>query len=250
LSVLHSIAGGRLVGSRFGEGTPNVLALPGWGRTHRDFDAVLAPAGGEPLDAIALDLPGFGAASPPPEAWGTADYAAFVGLVLDEMTPRVVLLGHSFGGCVAVQLAALRPDAVGALVLTGVPDLVRRGPRPPAPLRFRAARQLHRWGVLSDGAMEAARQRHGSADYRAAEGVMRAVLVKRLAESYEAQLAAIGCPISLVWGDDDTAAPLSMAEEVVRVHPGARLTVCPGAGHLTPLTASAALRRAVEDAQA
>ena len=248
--MLHSIAGGRLIGSRFGEATPSVLALPGWGRTHRDFDAVLAPAGGDPLDAIAVDLPGFGAAPPPPEAWGTADYAAFVGLVLDEMAPRVVVLGHSFGGRVAVQLAALRPDAVGALVLTGVPDLVRREPRRQAPLRFRVARRLNRWGVLSDGAMEAARQRHGSADYRAAEGVMRAVLVKTLAESYDDQLAAIDCPISLVWGDDDTEAPISVAEELVRIHPGARLTVCPGAGHLAPLTASAALRRAVAEAQA
>jgi pimeloyl-ACP methyl ester carboxylesterase len=248
--VLHSIAGGRLVGSRFGEATPSVLALPGWARTYRDFDAVLAPAGAEPLDAIALDLPGFGAAAPPPEAWGTADYAAFVSLVLDEMTPQVVVLGHSFGGRVAVQLAAIRPDAVGALVLTGVPDLVRRAPRRQAPRRFRAARRLHRWGVLGDGAMEAARQRHGSADYRAAEGVMRAVLVKTLAESYEEQLAAIGCPISLVWGDDDTEAPISVAEELVRIHPGARLTVCPGAGHLTPLTAPAALRLAVAGAQA
>jgi pimeloyl-ACP methyl ester carboxylesterase len=248
--VLHSIAGGRLVGSRFGSSTPDVLALPGWSRTHRDFDAVLAPEGGEPLDAIALDLPGFGAAPAPPEAWGTAEYADFVSLVLDEMTPRVVVLGHSFGGCVAVQLAALRPDSVGALVLTGVPDLLPRGPRPQAPLRFRTARRLNRWGVLSDRAMEAARQRHGSADYRAAEGVMRAVLVKRLAESYEDQLAAIHCPISLVWGDDDTAAPISVPEELVRIHPGASLTVCPGAGHLTPLTVPAALRRAVADARA
>ena len=248
--MLHSIAGGRLVGSRFGEATPNVLALPGWARTHRDFDAVLAPAGGDPFDAIALDLPGFGTAPPPPEAWGTPDYADFVSLVLDEMTPRVVVLGHSFGGRVAVHLAASRPDAIGALVLTGVPDLVRRGPRPQAPLRFRAARRLNRWGIVSDRAMEAARQRHGSADYRAAEGVMRAVLVKTLAEGYEEQLAEIRCPISLVWGDDDTAAPLSVAEELVRIHPGAQLTVCPGAGHLTPLTAPGALRRAVANALA
>jgi len=248
--VLHSIAGGRLVGSRFGSSTPGVLALPGWSRTHRDFDAVLAPADGEPLDAIALDLPGFGAAPPPPEAWGTAEYADFISPVLDEMTPRIVVLGHSFGGRVAVHLAAARPDVVGALVLTGVPELLPGAPRPRAPLRFRTARRLNRWGILSDRAMEAARQRHGSADYRESEGVMRAVLVKTLAESYEDQLAAIHCPISLVWGDDDTAAPVSVAEELVRIHPGASLTVCPGAGHLTPLTVPAALRRAVADAQA
>jgi len=74
---------------------------------------------------------------------------------------------------------------------------------------------------------------------------MRQVLVRTLSESYEDELAKIDCPISLVWGDNDTAAPLAMAEELARIHPGASLTVCPGAGHLTPLTAPAAIRQAV-----
>jgi pimeloyl-ACP methyl ester carboxylesterase len=250
LRMLHSLAGGRLLGQRFGSGTPNVLALHGWGRTHRDFDAVLAPFALDPLDAIALDLAGFGSAPAPPDAWGTADYADLVSLVLDEMTPQVVVLGHSFGGRVAVQLAAARPQEVQTLVLSGVPDLVRRTRRPQAALRFRAARRLHRWGVLSDERIESARQRHGSADYRAAVGVMRQVLVKTLAEDYQDQLASIGCPISLVWGDNDTEAPIAGAEELVRTHPGTSLTVCPGAGHLTPLTAPVVLREAVVDALA
>jgi pimeloyl-ACP methyl ester carboxylesterase len=247
--MLHALAEGRLLGQRFGSGTPSVLALHGWGRSHRDFDAVLAPLDGDPLDAIALDLPGFGSAPAPPDAWGTSEYADLVSLVLDEMTPQVVILGHSFGGRVGVQLAAARPQEIRALVLSGVPDLVRRVRRPQAPLRFRVARRLHRWGVVSDERIEAARQRHGSADYRAAAGVMRQVLVKTLAENYDVQLASIRCPISLVWGDDDMEAPVAGAEELARTHAGTSLTICPGAGHLTPLTASSALRTAVVEAQ-
>src|SRR3984957_5663199 len=247
--MLHALAEGRLLGQRFGSGTPSVLALHGWGRSHRDFDAVLAPLAGDPLDAIALDLPRFASAPPPPDAWGTADYADLVSLVLEEMTPQVVVLGHSFGGRVGVQLAAARPREVRALVLSGGPELVRRTHRPQAPLRFRIARRLHRWGVVSDERIESAPQRHGSPDHRAAAGVMRQVLVKTLAEDYQDQLASIVCPISLVWGDDDTEAPIAGAQELVRTHAGTTLTVCPGAGHLTPLTASFALRQAVVDAQ-
>ena len=44
--------------------------------------------------------------------------------MLDDLAPGAVVLGHSFGGRVAVHLAPARPDRVGALVLTGVP-LVR-----------------------------------------------------------------------------------------------------------------------------
>ena len=93
--------------------------------------------------------------------------------------------------------------------------------------------------------MEAARQRYGSADYRAAQGVMRQVLVKTLAERYDDALAAIECPVRLVWGDDDAEVPLAVAEAVVGRLDRCELTVCPGAGHLTPLSAPQALRRAV-----
>ena len=84
---------------------------------------------------IALDLPGFGRSAPPDAPWGAADYAEAVVPVLDAMTRPVVVVGHSFGGRVAVTLAAERPDDVGALVLTGVPLLHRAGRRaaPPAP---------------------------------------------------------------------------------------------------------------------
>jgi pimeloyl-ACP methyl ester carboxylesterase len=167
--------------------------------------------------------------------------------VLEDMVPGVVVVGHSFGGSVALHLAAGRPDRVKALVLTGVPRLLPDD-RPTPKFRFRLSRALRRAGLVSEDRMEAARRRYGSADYRNAEGVMRQVLVRTLAEDYEDQLAAIHCPVTLVWGDDDTAAPLAMARAAADRLPGATLTVCAGAGHLTPLTIPQVLHRSVRRA--
>jgi pimeloyl-ACP methyl ester carboxylesterase len=197
------------------------------------------------LAAVALDLPGFGATAPPPAAWGAADYADCVAAVIDEMAVPVVVVGHSFGGRVAVHLAASRPELVRGLVLTGVPLLRVRPPRRPA-RGYRLVRRLHRAGLVGEDRMEAARQRYGSADYRAVQGVMRQVHVTAVAETYEDQLAAIGCPVSLVWGDDDAEVPLAVAEAAAAQLAVAELTVCPGAGHLTPLTVPGVLRAAVE----
>ena len=94
--------------------------------------------------------------------------------------------------------------------------------------------------------MEALRQRYGSADYRAASGVMRQVLVRVVNETYEDQLATIRCPTELVWGDDDTEVPVAVAEAARLVVATSTLTVLSGAGHLTPLTAPQELRAAVE----
>lgn len=243
--MLRTFADGRLFGSVTGAEAPRILALHGWARSHRDFDALVAPAGEAPLPAIALDLPGFGASPPPPDAWGAADYAEAVGAVLGEMRSPVVVLGHSFGGRVALHLAVQRPDDVRALVLTGVPLLHPLGRSGRVSPVYRVVRGLHRLKLVSDATMEAARQRHGSEDYKAAQGVMRRVHVRSVNETYEAQLDAVQCPVHLVWGGDDTAAPLELAERaLVRLAHG-ELEVFPDIGHLTPLLIPAALRATV-----
>ena len=118
---------GRVFGARVGSGRPAVLALHGWRRTHTDLLGVF----GE-LPGISIDLPGFGASPVPDGPWGSPEYATAVLPLLDELAEPRVVVGHSFGGRVAVQLAAMAPQRVGALVLTGVP-LVRGPVRPPGP---------------------------------------------------------------------------------------------------------------------
>ena len=167
---------------------------------------------------------------------------------LDACAERVVVIGHSFGGRVAVNLAARRPDRVAALVLTGVPRLVAP-PKVPAPsASYRLVRWLHRRGVVSDERMEALRRRRGSDDYRNATGVMRDVLVIAVNEHYE-DAAAPDRRARWSWCGATTTPPRRWRWPRRRC-PGsaaaATLTIVPGAGHLTPLTAAPALRAALD----
>lgn len=247
-AVLRAFASGRLFGERSGPGPGSVLLLHGWRRTHRDFAAMVGEpleAAGRPVGWLAVDLPGFGSSPEPPEPWGSDEYAALLEELLEDLEEPVVVVGHSFGGRVGLHLAARRPDAVRGLLLTGVPSLVRLG-RPPRPaLGFRAVRFAARAGLVPPSRLEAARSRYGSDDYRAAEGVMRAVLVRVLAERYENQLRALRCPVELVVGEADTAAPPAVAQAAAGLVERCAVTVLPGVGHLAPLEAPAALRAGV-----
>jgi pimeloyl-ACP methyl ester carboxylesterase len=241
--MLRSFASGTLFGARHGSGPPQVLALHGWGRSHADFDRTLAG-----LDAIALDFPGFGASPPPPAAWGAGEYAAAVVPVIDECfdAPPLVL-GHSLGGRVAVHLAAAYPDRVRVLVLTAAPLLRRAayGAQRPA-AGYRAAKFLNRVGLVSDARMERIRYERSAPDWRAAAGVMRDVFTRLVNESYEDELRRVRCHVELLWGDDDTAAPVAMAEEAAAMLADVSLRRLPGVGHLTPLEVPAELRATVE----
>ncbi len=239
--ALSSFADGSLFGTRFGSAPPRVIALHGWGRSHQDFTSAL-----EGLDAVSVDLPGFGVSPAPSEVGGASMYATLVAPILDICDTPVILVGHSFGGRVAVHLAEQRPAAVGGLVLTGVPLLHRAHRRGQPALRYRFGRLLHRWGLASDRFLEGLRDKYGSADYRAASGVMRDVLVTVVNESYEQQLRSISAPVDLVWGDGDEAAPPEIAARAEALLADARLTLLGGIDHFVPTTAPNALREAID----
>jgi pimeloyl-ACP methyl ester carboxylesterase len=245
--VLRAFLDGAVFGTASGDGAPSVVLLHGWRRTHDDFDRVASALADRGVSSLALDLPGFGATPPPATAMGARGYASQLADLVDECaaggTP-VVLVGHSFGGRVAVCLAATRPDAVAGLVLSAVP-LVRSGMSTATPSRrYRAVRAAARLGVVPARSLEAARRRHGSSDYRAATGVVRDVLVATVSESYEPELAALRCPVALVWGADDATTPLEGARAAQRLVPGATLQVLDGVGHLVPTEAPEALAQA------
>lgn len=207
---------------------PLVVGLHGWGRDRQDFRDALSGQ-----RHIRADLPGFGLSPRPPRAWGAADYAACLAAALDEhgAGEPAVLVGHSFGGRVAVCLAAARPDLARGLVLCGVPllrDPARGGP----PLGYRLARGARRAHLLSRRRFEAIRRARGSADYNAATGVMRESLVIQVNESYDAELRAIACPVALLWGRDDRAVPPAMAGRAAALLGGPVTTeIVDGAGH-------------------
>lgn len=243
--MLKSFLGGRLFGDQYGSGDISILALHGWRRTRTDFAFLNG------RDAVALDLPGFGLSPEPESVWGTEDYAAVVAqylqtLDLQPLAAPPVLLGHSFGGRVAVRLAAAHPELAGGLVLTGTPLIRRVRPGARSPWRLRAAKRLDRWGLAPRGVLEAQRHRFGSADYRAESGLMRDTFVRVVNESYVDDLAALRCKTAFVWGDDDTEAPADLASEAAALVADSTLTLLPGVGHQTPLAAPQELLRALD----
>lgn len=244
LVPLRAFEDGTFFAEAGGEGPAEVLALHGWGRRGSDFATSL-----EGLNYLAIDLPGFGASPPPAEPTGARGYADTIKASLDQLSARPILVGHSFGGRVAVALAATHPGRFGGVVLSGVPLLRRASARSPLP--FRLARWAAKRGMLSAKLMESLRKNYGSADYRAASGVMREVLVIAVNESYESELREISAPVCLVWGADDSDAPVTMAQAAASTMRGAGITVTvkivEGVGHFLPLESPESIRAAIEE---
>ncbi len=100
---------------------PAVVFLHGWALSHRTYKAALKRLVQRGFRVLAPALPGHGgtAALPDTEAATLGDFATWVTQLLDALGEHgpVVLIGHSFGGGVAIRLTYDRPDLVRALVL-------------------------------------------------------------------------------------------------------------------------------------
>jgi pimeloyl-ACP methyl ester carboxylesterase len=220
--------------TRRGEGSP-VILLHGWGVSGESLNGV-AKALAERCLVLTIDLPGFGWSAAPPTAWGTRDYAAHLDRFMEcAMLPSASVLGHSFGGRVALALAAWYPHRVRKLVLVASAGIrPRRGPG--YYLKIMAAKLARRCASfpifgrvgprIASGLVDWA----GSRDYRRA-GRMRATLVKLVNEDMRSLLSSIRAPALIVWGDRDRDVPRSAMEIMARGIAGARLEVLEGAGH-------------------
>lgn len=233
--MITALADGRLLADKTGSSPATVVALHGWARSGADFARIVRD-----LDALAIHLPGFGITPEPGEVWGSDRYAEEVALAL-EGQPPVIIVAHSFGGRVAVKLAAARPELVRAIVLTGVP-LLRLQAAPRASASYRMVRWLARRGLVSKRTLEAQKQKRGSADYRAAQGVMRDIMVTVVGEDYRDDLARIQAPVRMVWGENDVSAPADAGLAASRLLANATFRVVPGAAHLLEGPLEAAVR--------
>jgi pimeloyl-ACP methyl ester carboxylesterase len=158
-----------------------------------------------------------------------------------EQLKDTVLICHSFGGRVALDLAARRPDLVGRLVLMGSAGIrpKRKASYYVKLYSFKAVRLLAKvpgftW-LLSDF-LQQYPQKYGSSDYQKASEVMRRTLSSVVNEDLTPVLKDIAAPTLLIWGDKDTATPVEHARIMEAAIPGARvpgggLVVYEGFGH-------------------
>lgn len=214
---------------------PWVVAMHGWGCTAQTLASVTATCARAGNRVLAVDFPGFGGSSEPPEPWGTDDYARAVEALLDaEGVERPVLLGHSFGGRVGITIASRRPVAKLVLVdAAGVKP--RRGPRYYYKVyTYKAMKRLMRLVYGREGAQRRLdRRRVGSADYAGSSPMMRRVMSRVVNEDLCHLMPRIQAPTLLIWGENDTATPLRDAQKMERLIPDAGLVSMPGCGHFS-----------------
>lgn len=185
----------------------------------------------------AIDLPGFGLSTAPEAIWGSAEYADLIAQFIGANNIiNPILIGHSLGGKIIVELVARNLANIRKIVL-----ISSAGVRLPRPFKlslkiyfFKMVKFLARLPIIKNifgSRLELYKKRFGSVDYRNASGQMRSILVKVINEDITALLPQVKVPTLLLWGDQDTSTPLAAGAIMHKMISGSRFRVFTGSGH-------------------
>lgn len=221
-----------------------VLLLHGWG-CDATFFAPIAQALAETMRVTVLDFPGHGRSGFPPEPWGVPEYGEMTRAFMDALAIHpCYIVGHSFGGRIALYLGSHWPGYIRRMIITGgaglqKPQTDRQRRRAG---RYRALKKgaallksLKIFGALPDRVEDALRKRYGSRDYNALDAQMRRTFVKIVSQDLRPLLPVVSVPTLAVWGEKDTETPLWMGETMAREIPDAGLALLEGGSHFAYL---------------
>lgn len=223
-----------------GSGEETVVMLQGWGTDLGVYDLV-ANSISEKYKFVQFDFPGFGGSDEPREPWNVDAFADFFCKFMQALNiSKATLIGHSYGGRVIIKLAARDriPFEIKDIVLIDSAGIM---PRRSMAQKLKIKRYKILKKVLTTKIVYALfpeliddwRSRQGSADYRNATPMMRQCLVMAVNEDLTHLLPKIKQDTLLIWGDKDTATPITDAEIMKQQIPNSGLVVLKGAGHFS-----------------
>lgn len=218
-----------------GDGIP-VLLLHGWGSSFDVYKGIIS-ALGDHCRLVAVNFPGCGQSETMKEPWNLDNYCDFVLKFIRAVNlSNPIMIGHSHGGRVILKMSACGMVNPPKIVLLDSAGLI---PKKSFKQKFRAKsfKAIKKTLTLpviknySQGLLDKARAYYGSADYNAAPEVLRNTLVSLVNTDLRDIIHNISCPTLLIWGDKDTATPLSDAKIIESLIPDAGLCVLEGTGH-------------------
>lgn len=254
--------------TRRGSGDPVVL-LHGIAHSS-DAWARVIPVLARTHEVVAIDLPGCGRSDKPDTDYSIGAQAAAVRYTLDALgLDLVTVVGHSFGGGIAMMLAYQYPERVGRLGLVSsagfgrdlhplfraatIPYLpryamrvlfdsrVRRGRNIAGQLLSRAAGDpffvrpsMYRaeFESLLEGLEDPSAQRAFTATLRSASHLGGQAI------SALDRIGSARFPVLIVWGDNDRVFPVGHAHRAAKAVPEARLVILENCGHFPQIEAT------------
>lgn len=201
---------------------------------------------------FAPDTPGFGLTPRPDWMRDMSDYVLYFRDLLDALgLEKPIIVGHSLGGWMAMELAVWYPERVSKLVLSNAAGIRVKG----APISdLFALNQLEILQICFDDLNAALPLRPDAIDanyylslYRQSSTLAALAWNPNYDPKLERRLARLNVPTLIVWGEHDRLIPPVYGATLQQLIPGAQLVMLPGTGHMPMFEQQAAWNETITD---
>lgn len=212
-----------------GEGKP-LLILHGWGSRSDNWQKVGEMLAKNGVKVIIPDLPGFGQSDKPQTAWDLDDYCDFVEEFVKVLNlDKFYLLGHSFGGEIAVKYNLRFPEKIDKLFLVSASCIRARNLK--KKLLYILSKVFKIFSFIPFLRKAFYRFVVGKSDYLSTEGVMRDTYLKIIAEDLSNILSQVQAVTIIIWGEEDSITPISDARKINSKIKNSKLEILSGFDH-------------------
>ena len=215
-----------------------VLILPGWGTNINTYMTMINSISTYST-IYCLDMPGFGESEEPNTSWNLDNYVTFVvDFIKNQNIKEVDLIGHSNGGRIIIKLMSQKnlDFKVNKIILIGSAGIVHKKTLSQN-LKIKISKfckkilELKPIKAICPNLISKLKNSFGSEDYRNASSVMKQTLVQLIEEDLRELLPNISVPTLLIWGENDTATPISDGEIMEKLIPDVGLIKIENCSH-------------------
>ena len=211
----------------------NILILHGWGSRAENWSRVKELLENQGYKVFVPDLPGFGKNSPLSRAWAIDDYVEWVSEFCEKNNlSQFFLLGHSFGGAVAVKVSLKYPEKVKKMFLVASSGIRRKTIKKEIfkkianflkffsflPFYFPIRKIFYKIVIQKS-------------DYPYTKGMMKETYLKIVNEDISFCFFEVSVPTLIIWGEKDKITPLSDAYLMRKEIKFSQLEILNGIGH-------------------
>ncbi|MCK4355372.1 alpha/beta hydrolase [Candidatus Parcubacteria bacterium] len=218
-----------------------IIILHGWGSSKEKWQTVKSllnqyyENGSRSIKIKVMDVPGFKKETELPRVWDLNDYVRWFEKFCSDFDEPFFLLGHSFGGRVAIKFAARNPEKLKGLILVSSAGII-----PKRKFVRVCVSKIAKFGKIFSSIPLYNLFRKGfykyilrRTDYIQAEKslYLKETFRNIIKEDLRKYFSKIKIPCLIIWGDKDNMTPISDAYLMDKEIPNSKLEILPGIGH-------------------
>lgn len=208
----------------------NIYLLHGWTYSLDKWQPFIELLKKEKLHPIQLQIPGLTA--PLSQPWTIDNYVDWLKKETISEKNKLILIGHSNGGRIALNFTIKYPQKIHHLILIdsgGIYDnnFLIKFKR----LFFKTISNIGKKITDSKFLRQLLYKLIGESDYQSASPIMRQTMINLLKSDATLNLSQVNVPVTIIWGRNDTITPLSHAYNLHKLITQSQLHIIENAHH-------------------